>query len=430
MFGQLRRRFTFTVLVALLAVLAVTGATIMIALTYNVNASASKTLLYIAENGGRFPEYTEPLSDDGDSQDKEVSDEDRWRREYMSAFGFGLKITPETSFEIRYFSVRFTPDGDVAATDTSHIAEVSKEKADGIAKRIDIIGKEEGMYGKYRYLSHVTDDGMREIIFLNCAVQMRSLYFTFYLYVAVMVFVLALTTFLVWCISGKVVAPYIANFENQKRFITDASHEIKTPIAIIDANAEVLKYTVGDNEWVDSIQNQTKRLAKLVKKLVTLSKMEEKSESPSFTRFSVSDAVSDIAHTLKPIAERRGIDYEMDIDHGVFMKGDEASVRQLAEILIENAVKYCIPGEKLRVSLHSKSRAVIFETYNRCEHIDPEKASKLFDRFYRADDSRARETGGYGIGLSIAKAIVNAHKGKISAATGENGDDITFTVIL
>lgn len=417
MLRKLRIKITVVTVLSMTAVFLIIVSAMFAGVRINFNENTGDILMYIAENGG-----TLPVSPNGEVSDVINND-------YISGFGFGLKITAETPYETRYFTVRVDDSGEVVYVDVSHIAEISAEKAGNCAKMVLMRGRENGMFHQYRYLCRDIGDGLRELTFLNCTSELRWFYAIMYLTGSIMVFALVVASTLVWIASKWIVSNLSVNLENQKKFITNASHEIKTPIAIIDANAEVLKYTAGENEWIDSIQNQTKRLSHLTKRLVALSKAEENTFSENIERFSLSDAISDTAHSLKASAERRGISYSIDVEHGVYMKGDEGAIRQLAEVLIENAVKYCTESGEIVIRLYTKSRSIYFETYNDCEGIDTSKLTKLFDRFYRADDSRARETGGFGIGLSIAKAVVTAHKGKIYANC-ENDHSITFVTVF
>ena len=348
--------------------------------------------------------------------------------EYTAGFGFGLKVTAETAYETRYFYVRFTPDSSMIGYDLSHIAEVTKEEAESLGRTILKQKNKLGTYGNYRYYMHNTEGGATEIIFLNCATQQRSVNFILYISIFTLIAVLAGVTVAVWFMSKKIVKPFVDNLEKQKKFITDAGHELKTPLSIIDANAEVLKLTEGDNEWVDSIQNQTARLGSLVKKLVALSRSEEGLAEFQTERFSISDAAAETVSPFMILAEKNDLSLTSDIDPGIMFDGNEGSIRQLFGTLLENAIKYTPRGGEIKVSLKDRGK-IVFEIYNDCEEIDTEKIPSYFDRFFRADDSRSRETGGYGIGLSIAKAIVDKHRGRITASS-RDGKSIAFTVTL
>ncbi len=348
--------------------------------------------------------------------------------DYTAGFGFGLNVTAETAYETRYFYVRFTPDNRMIGYDLTHIAQVTKEEAEQLGREMLRAERDSGVFRNYRYYRHGTEGGATEIIFLNCATQLRNVTFILYISIATLVAVLAAVTAGIWFMSKKIVKPFVDNLNKQKKFITDAGHELKTPLSIIDANAEVLKLTGGDNEWIDSIQNQTSRLGALVKRLVSLAKSEEDLSDLKFEEFNISDAALDAVSPFGILAEKGGVTLSSSIEEGVKYKGNEASIRQLFGILLDNAIKYTPRGGKIYFTLTSHGRCTV-EVTNDCEGLDTSKLSDLFDRFYRADDARSRETGGYGIGLSIAKAVAEAHRGKITATSRETGK-VTFTVTL
>lgn len=489
MVKKLRFRFTATSALVLAVILAVVGVTINMMNYYNFIASTEKTMSVIASNNGEFPDYEDYLKlleaerareeaalhrteteteteTEAETEAEETAEEDAttedtvWdtaeetveetetetetetvtetetspaeslldKFDYTAGFGFGLNVTAETAYETRYFYVRFTPDNRMIGYDLTHIAQVTKEEAEQLGREMLRAERDSGVFRNYRYYRHGTEGGATEIIFLNCATQLRNVTFILYISIATLVAVLAAVTAGIWFMSKKIVKPFVDNLNKQKKFITDAGHELKTPLSIIDANAEVLKLTGGDNEWIDSIQNQTSRLGALVKRLVSLAKSEEDLSDLKFEEFNISDAALDAVSPFGILAEKGGVTLSSSIEEGVKYKGNEASIRQLFGILLDNAIKYTPRGGKINFTLTSHGRCTV-EVTNDCEGLDTSKLSDLFDRFYRADDARSRETGGYGIGLSIAKAVAEAHRGKITATSREPGK-VTFTVTL
>lgn len=411
MVKKLRLKIMAVTMLSLLVVFSFIAFFVLYGTHYNFKNNTLNTLTEIAENKGALP--------------KDVLHQS-FAIPYFSILGHIVSSDPP--YETRYFTVRTDNEGNIISMDTSRLEEISLEKASILVKAV-FPNKDSGMHRQYRYMAYEPEKGVTEYIFLNCTSSLRWLYFVYSSLLVTLTVVLGITALLVWLFSKRIVQTFYYNLENQKKFITNASHEIKTPISIIDANAEVLKYTTGENEWIDSIQNQTKRLTKLVKRLITLSKAEENSVSEPFVKFSVSDAVYETTRAFSPAIEGRGLTLYESIENGLILKGNEELIRQLIEVILENAVKYCSENGTISVGLHPKGRGVIFKVKNDCNDIDKEKLSNLFDRFFRADDSRSRKTGGFGIGLSIAKAIVTTHKGKITAES-EDGSSITFTVVL
>ena len=216
--------------------------------------------------------------------------------------------------------------------------------------------------------------------------------------------------------------------ELQKQFITDAGHELKTPLTSISTSADVLKMENGDNEWIDNIQKQTVRMSKLVKNLVTLSRLDEGVPLPDRTEFSLSDAAWEAAEPFEMRARAQGKSFTQSISPELAMKGDMAAVQQLISILLDNAFKYSDDGGQIRLSVYPQHKNNIIEVYNTCPPDSLGDIDRFFDRFYRADSSR-RYDGGTGIGLAIAKATAQALGGSISAETAD-GRSIVFKAVL
>ena len=228
--------------------------------------------------------------------------------------------------------------------------------------------------------------------------------------------------------SGRIVKPVSESYEKQKRFITDAGHEIKTPLTIIDADAELVELECGESEWLDDIKKQTKRLTALTNDLIYLARMEEGQKNAVRIEFPLSDVVDETAESFRARTINENKQLEINIQPGLAYIGDEKAVRQLVSILVDNAVKYADSEGKIKVSL-TNAAGIKLEVYNTCEHISKDSVKHLFDRFYRAEQSHNSQTGGYGIGLSVAKAVAEAHRGKISAYTADE-KSLRITVLL
>ena len=216
-------------------------------------------------------------------------------------------------------------------------------------------------------------------------------------------------------------------FDKQKQFVWDASHELKTPLAVISANAEVLAGEIGENEWLQYIQSEVRRTDHLVQNLLTLARMDKGTVEPVFQPFDLSQAILQVALPFESTVFEAGKTLELEVPDGVTVKGDEDMIQQLVVILLSNAVKYSDEHGSVRVELDP--HRPILRVHNTGPAIDPEALPHVFDRFFRADSSHNRETPGNGLGLAIAKNIVEVHKGRITAESrSETGT--TFTVIF
>ena len=204
---------------------------------------------------------------------------------------------------------------------------------------------------------------------------------------------------------------------------------MKTPLTIIDADAEVLEMDFGENEWLSDIQSQTRRLADLTNNLILLSRMEEERTKELMVDFPLSDIAEETVGTFQALAKTQNKVLESNITPMIAMKGDEKAIRRLITILLDNAVKYAKENGRICVTLEKQKKRIRLSVFNTTEQISKEHMEHLFDRFYRTDRSRNSETGGYGLGLSIAAATVEAHRGKITATT-EDEKSLLITVIF
>lgn len=410
MIKQLQKKFIIITMGSLFGVMV-----ILIGLINGINLiqmsnRIEKTIEILAENEGKFPRM-----------DKEMP----FRRMKPP---FEFEMTAETPFETRYFIVKMNENNMIYQIDTSHIAAVSSEQALEYANLILRDGKDSGFADIYKFQMVAQPMGSY-LIFLDCSSKIQVARNFLIISCMVGVVTLCMVFVLITILSKRVIRPFIENSNRQKLFITDAGHEIKTPLAIISANVDVLEISNGKNEWIASIRNQITRLDQLVKSLLTLSKMEEEEIKLSFTEFNFSELIARVTASFEPVAETKGRLLRTDIAPNIIYYGDENSMEQLISTLLDNGIKYSNDAGELRISLKSHKNSLKLEAYNTTEDLDVTNLERLFDRFYRSDSSRTRETGGTGIGLSIAKSIVEAHHGKINVRS-EDGKSICFTVIL
>lgn len=365
----------------------------------------------LAENNGSFPERGVP-----------EEEPERDRR------GAPPGISPETPYESRYFTVYFNEDEDVIRADVGRIAAVDESKAAAYAEEVNKRPGNRGFLHDYRYVK--TDEGGTPmVIFLDCGrslAQVRG-------FLTVSASVAAAGTGAVFLLlilfSKRAVKPYVESYEKQKRFITDAGHEIKTPLTIIDADAEIIALETGENEWVEDIRKQIQRLKELTEDLIFLSKMEERRGDAECVEFPISEVALETARSFQSLAMLQGKMFESCVEPLVSYTGEMKNIQRLFSILLDNALKYSPEGGRISFRLERRGRNIYINVSNTADFISREHLAHLFDRFYRVDASRNSQTGGHGIGLSIAKAIVSAHKGRITAASPD-GKSLTIQVIL
>lgn len=341
-----------------------------------------------------------------------------------------MHINIETPYSTRYFVVELK-DNLVTKVSTEHIAAVDNTKALDYAQKVYNTGTPGfGTIDLYKYY-YTTDGEKAMIIFVDWQRDLAKCLVLAIISAFVSLITITVLTILVYLLSKKAMKPVADSIDKQKQFITDASHELKTPLTIIAANAEVLEMCEGENEWLTSIKNQTTRLSHLVKNLVELTKLNEIHDDKLRSNFNISTALLETASNFETSAEVANKNFSYSAADDIIYHGNEAEIRQLITILCDNAIKYTDECGHIKLSLYKSGKNIVIESYNTCEYVDPQTVSRLFDRFYRADSSRTRDskTGGYGIGLSIAQAIVHRHKGKIKVFTsGTTG--ITFKITL
>jgi signal transduction histidine kinase len=232
------------------------------------------------------------------------------------------------------------------------------------------------------------------------------------------------------------VKPINSAWEKQKQFVADASHELKTPIAIIEANTDVVLSNPDDlvkeqSKWLEYIKNETQRMTKLVQQLLFIAKFDSGEERLVFENFDISELVSGMCLVFEPLIFEKGKALETGIDPDLKINGDADKIKQLVTILIDNAIKHSDENGKVYVALTEEKQKgkVKLIVANTGEPIPQESQDKIFERFYRVDKSRARATGGSGLGLSIAKTIVENHKGSINVYS-RPGELTRFVVII
>ncbi len=283
-------------------------------------------------------------------------------------------------------------------------------------------------YFKFRMESRTGPDGSAETVIglINASSDLYSMITMSAISAVIGIFSFLLILLLIILASRRAVKPIAESYAKQKQFVTDAGHELKTPLTVISANNELSRMIYGESEWFDSIDKQVAKMNGLVRSLITLAKMDEE-QKPVFSLFNLSDAVYDTAKSFENIIHSGGRLLVLDIAEDVTCTGDESTLRQVVSILIDNAAKYCDDRGKISVRLFRDKQIHLQVTndYSKAEDCD---FSRVFERFYRADKARASD-GSYGLGLSIAKSIVELHRGELRVKTLQH-ERVMFEAVL
>lgn len=417
---QIRIRFIRIALLALaLAMLLVAGAinAVHIVSTFN---EQRETLQYLTENQNNFSKKKQGGAFGGDNQKKEfAATEDSFQQGGKNNHNHHMQAALEES---RYFIAIQNTDGDLLLGTGSKETDYTEEELLAIAGRVFASGDESGAIDNYLYRVTERDDGFKTAVFLNCESKRNEIIWLALISLFACAVGILLALILVSLLSKKAIRPMMENIERQKQFITDAGHELKTPLTVISANMDVLSMDIGQNEWVQGTQKQVANMRKLVNELVYLSRMDETDSHLEKSVVDLSKAVQDVAAPFEGMAEFNGKNLILHIEEDIKVNGDEAALRRLVSTLCENAVKYAPEDSDIRISLTQSGKNVVFTTENAMkEPLSDDALTHLFDRFYRADESRSKEeNSGFGIGLSIARAITEKHGGTIKAKIIDN----------
>ncbi len=321
-------------------------------------------------------------------------------------------FTEETPFSTRFFTVWIAEDGKIVGSNLESVSSVTEADATRYAEEVLRKGNERGWQENFRYKVFEAPRGSG-IVFVDGSMNRattRSLLITS---AAVLIGCLIVIFVVIVLVSKRVVRPIAQSYEKQKQFVTDANHELKTPLTLILTNLDIVEQELGHSEWLDDIRAEGQRMSSLVGQLTALSRLDEDQAPMQKTNFSLSEVCRDTISEFTPLIETKGITLTAYIHPEVTINGDEGAIRRLVTILIDNAVKYCDPTGDIFLSLNTKwQKQLVVE--NSCASVDALELDKLFDRFYRADKARTASNS-FGIGLSLAKSIAEKHGGDIKA---------------
>lgn len=376
------------------------------------NRQADQITAMISENNGTVPQLK-----DYKQQQKNSQAFERYFNNYNE----------DSSYRTRFFRIFLDEDKKVTNVNMDHIAAVDEKKAVRMTKMAMLRRGKVGLVGSYRYRKEYKDGQVRSIIFLDCKENQSFYHLAVTITITVSTLLTCLITIIFAIASKRAVRPFEINSNRQKQFITDASHELKTPLAIISANAEVLQYKGDGNEWTQNIIDQTKHMGKLINQLLVLAKLDEVQEKSEKQEADLKLLLEETTRPFEEVATQKKVTLKLHLEEGVTIRVNREQIAQLVSILTENAAKYVNDGGKIVWRLTKTQHGAVLVVKNTTEKELPD-TKRMFDRFYRSDSSRSSKTGGQGIGLSIAKKIVDSHKGSITAKAGDGM--VTFRVSL
>ena len=411
MFRKLKIRFILLASAAIVCILLTMIAVLNSVRFLQTNGEIQAVLNILSANNGEFPsveETAESLQND--------------------------RITIDTIYQYRYFSVVYNEDKTLYSSNLDHLSNLSKEQALSYANKVIKNSRSSGVFkvGSQFYSYQITQDSKTKrylLVVLDSTNYLESRNDFFWLSIQLCFYSFIFFVLVVSGFSNFAIRPYIKNYENQKRFITNAGHELKTPLAIISANTELQELMTGENEWTESTKDQVKRLSNLINQMVVLARLEEQ---PDVTLVDVnfSEVVKKVAGNFKSVIEKAGKKYEIKLQEDIHVKATEDELYELVSILIDNACKYCDEDGQIFVTLTKakrgkRARLTVANSYADGKNVD---YSRFFDRFYREDESHNQKQPGYGIGLSMAESLVRIFKGRIWVSYKKGL--IGFTVLL
>ena len=340
--------------------------------------------------------------------------------------GSGLMRFSERNMSSVFFVARVNNSGEVVQLDISRITTMTEDEAENITLQAIELSENSGKISGFKYTN--MNDGIGKVyVFLDVSYQTYSVLTVLFLSVLIGLICWVLMLILVIFLSKKAIKPIAENIERQKQFVTDAGHEIKTPLAIILANTDALELHNGENKWSKNIRAQTIRLSGLMQNLLTLAKIDESNIDVTKESFSLNEIIDRTSDMFQEMLIPKNLILQKYYSADVIICANKELITRFVSILLDNAVKYSPCDSIIQIELYKNDKTINLVVANKCDSLPDCPPEKLFDRFYRGDSARTQKGGGYGIGLSAAHSIAEIHGGSIKASYG-NDNTIIFTV--
>ena len=377
------------------------------------------------ENNERLNRYSDMYLLESQKNSDDAPPQDRARAPESGPVD-GMPRTDEShDFQLSvFYSVAFSKEGEVIEVNVGEKNLYEEDELVSLAKEALVGNKKTGKTGELVYLVS-EKPGYTLVAFLDNTMANSNLDMMIRNFIVVGVAAMLILLVISYIIAGRIVRPLEENDRKQKQFISDASHELKTPVSVINANTEMLRREIGENEWLSNIQYENERMGTLLKQLLDLSRAEN--ASVPMERIDLSNIVTGDTLALESLAFDQGRIINSDIEDDIHIDGNRTQMEQIVSVLLDNAIRHST-GKEIEITLKRHGRSAVLSVSNEGPEIPSDKLEHLFDRFYRVDEVRNSEDNHYGLGLSIAKAVVLNHKGSISA-TSRDGK-VTFTVTL
>ncbi len=416
MFNRSRKKIIVSIMGSLILLFTVTLSVIMLASYREIRTQNSEMLKHYAENYafGQQGRENRPAPEQG-GQLQPDQRPDQGRNPVSERPGYQLST---------FYSVALSEDGTLLHVDNGGKAVYEESTLEELAKKILSGSRTSGRTGDLSYIVSERE-GYTLVAFMDNTVSEGGLKTLLHNVLIIGGIAIVLLFFISLWLSGRIIRPLEENDRKQKQFISDASHELKTPVAVIGTNAEMLMRDLGENEWLSNIQYENERMGDLVKQLLDLSRAENTETVMEQT--DLSRIVTGEVLAFESLAFDQGKTILSDIEDGIRVVGNQAQLAQLTSILIDNALRHST-GSGIELTLKHQGHTAVLSTVNDGDEIAPEKLEHLFDRFYRADEARSSEGHHYGLGLSIAKAVAEKHGGSITAACRDGR--VRFTVSI
>jgi signal transduction histidine kinase len=433
MIKRMEIRFTIVAIIVISSVLLVMLVGVnLITRTQNINR-ADSTLLEVATDvhdpfapvatdatdvvNHRVPNTTEDWRTNTPKPGTEAFDE------FDRAFD-----TMDAKDENRSFEILISSDLEFIDTSSVDKNMTDYKTSYELALLAEDLGVEQGFVEEYRFLRVEEEEAIR-YIFIDYTYERNSEISFMWVSVAFFVIAVGLVILLVILFMKPVMKPIRDAYTKQKQFITDASHELKTPLTVISTNMQLVEMEQGTSDWTDSIKNQVERMKQLSNDLVTLSRLDEQESRLEMTALNLSEIVNDVAMGFEPAFLGKGMDFQLDVEEELMVQGDYDALEKVVSVLLHNALKYSTPDGYVKVSLKHKGKKRQLVVENATDQLEKGPRNELFERFYRGDKSRNSKTGGFGIGLAIAKSTIEDHGGRIEAYS-QDGHSLTVSILL